>query len=203
VPQRMERGSSVSVRGRRSNSVCVGGTNAYRGAVAERKRKTIGPKMMLEVFKRDGYTCQICGRSPAFTPGLELEVDHREPFSKGGADSLDNYQTLCQRCNRGKGNSAELNRAIAADIDALLDQINPEIRPTLSSSGATRVVANHEDFVQLARSNEALTPPMYRIALTTNTVVGYGAGGRLGIYTVRDSGGPKAVFDIAVGHAVS
>ncbi len=166
--------------------------------MSERKRRTIGPKTKLEVFKRDGYTCQICGRSPACTPGLELEVDHREPFSTGGADSLENYQTLCQRCNRGKGNSAELNRAIAADIDALLDEINPAIRQALILHGAARVVANQEDFVQLMRSTEALTPRIYHIALTTNTVVGHGAGNSLGIYTLTDNGGVKAVFDIAV-----
>jgi hypothetical protein len=65
--------------------------------VDQRKRKNPTAKTRLEVFKRDRYTCQICGRSPAITPGLELEVDHREPFSKGGADSLHNYQTLMQR----------------------------------------------------------------------------------------------------------
>jgi len=166
--------------------------------VDQRKRKNPTAKTRLEVFKSDRYTCQICGRSPVITPGLELEVDHREPFSKGGADSLDNDQTLCQRCNRGKGNRAELNRAIAADFGVLLDQINPAIRMTLASAGAARVVANHEEFVHLVRSNEALAPPLYRTELTTNTVIGYGAGGTMGIYTVRDTGGAKAVFDIGV-----
>jgi hypothetical protein len=61
-------------------------------------------------------------------PGLELEVDHVEPFSKGGADALGNYQTLCQRCNRGKGNHEDLNKSLAADITVLLDEINPAIR---------------------------------------------------------------------------
>jgi 5-methylcytosine-specific restriction endonuclease McrA len=97
----------------------------HREVVDQRKRKIPTAKTRLEVFKTDRYTCQICGRSPAITPGLELEVDHRQPFSKCGADSLDNYQTLCQRCNRGKGDRAELNRAIAADVEVLLDQINP------------------------------------------------------------------------------
>jgi hypothetical protein len=69
---------------------------------------------------------------------------------------------------------------------------------TLASAGAARVVANHEEFVHLVRSNEALAPPLYRTELTTNTVIGYGAGGTVGIFTVRDTGGAKAVFDIWV-----
>lgn len=96
--------------------------------MAERKRKPPNARERLEVLKRDRYTCVICGRSPAIMPGLELEVDHVEPFSKGGADALGNYQTLCQRCNRGKGNHEDLNKSLAADITVLLDEINPAIR---------------------------------------------------------------------------
>jgi hypothetical protein len=67
---------------------------------------------------------------------------------------------------------------------------------TLASARAARVVANHEEFVHLVRSNEALAPLLYRIELTTHTVIRYRAGGTMGIYTVRDTGGAKAVFDI-------
>lgn len=172
----------------------------YRAAVESRTRKKITPKITLEVFKRDGYACQVCGRSPVTTPGLELEVDHREPFSKGGSDSLENYQTLCQRCNRGKGNNAGLNRAIEADIEILLDDINPRIRQAIQSAGAARVVANQEDFTHLARALESLASRQYLVHLTTNTVVGYRAGASLGIYTLRDSGGAKVVFDIVAAH---
>jgi 5-methylcytosine-specific restriction endonuclease McrA len=34
--------------------------------------------------------------------GIELEFDHRIPVSEGGTDALDNLQTLCSHCNRGK-----------------------------------------------------------------------------------------------------
>ena len=33
---------------------------------------------------------------------MVLEVDHVEPASKGGTDSIDNLVTACKRCNRGK-----------------------------------------------------------------------------------------------------
>ncbi len=106
-----------------------------------------GARVTLEVLKRDRYTCRICGRSPVTVDGLDLEVDHVQRFSKGGADALANYQTLCQRCNRGKGNREDLNRTLAAEIAVLLDDINPEIRPLIERSGSASVVANNEDYV--------------------------------------------------------
>ena len=51
------------------------------------------------VLKRDGFTCVHCG---ANGPGVRLEVDHKVPVAKGGTDALDNLQTLCFECNRGK-----------------------------------------------------------------------------------------------------
>jgi len=166
--------------------------------MAERKRKAPSAKVRLEVLQRDNYSCVICGRSPVTVPGLILEVDHVEPFSKGGADALANYQTLCQRCNRGKGDHAELNKTLAADIAVVLDDINPQIRQQLVSGHATRVVANHEDFVRLVRANESHDPPLYVICQSTSVALGTGALGGEGISTVQDTGGVKAIFDIAV-----
>ena len=37
------------------------------------ERKPIGKKMRFEVFKRDKFTCQYCGRK---APDVILEVDH-------------------------------------------------------------------------------------------------------------------------------
>jgi 5-methylcytosine-specific restriction protein A len=47
-------------------------------------------------LERDGYACRLCG-------GTErLSVDHRVPRSRGGADTLDNLQTLDGRCHDAK-----------------------------------------------------------------------------------------------------
>lgn len=56
------------------------------------------------VMRRDRFTCQQCGRSPATTAGLELELDHVTPWSKGGLTTLENLRTLCSDCNSGKSN---------------------------------------------------------------------------------------------------
>ena len=58
-------------------------------------------KIRFDVFKRDNFTCQYCGRTP---PAVVLELDHVIPKAKGGADSIDNYITACFDCNRGKRN---------------------------------------------------------------------------------------------------
>ncbi|MDC0273915.1 HNH endonuclease [Planctomycetaceae bacterium] len=71
------------------------------------KRASRNPPLSLRFFvlKRDNFRCNGCGRSPASTSGLELEVDHIQPWSKGGDTVATNLQTLCFDCNRGKGAS--------------------------------------------------------------------------------------------------
>lgn len=57
-------------------------------------------KIRFEVFKRDAFTCQYCGRTP---PQVTLELDHIIAKSNGGLDRIENYITACFDCNRGKG----------------------------------------------------------------------------------------------------
>lgn len=52
-----------------------------------------------EVFKRDEFTCQYCGRK---SPEIVLEVDHIVPVAGGGVDDVINLRTSCWECNRGK-----------------------------------------------------------------------------------------------------
>ena len=74
----------------------------------EATRRTTGrdPSLRLRwhVLQRDHFTCCACGASPAFTPSIELHVDHIVPWSKGGETVLENLQTLCSVCNLGKSN---------------------------------------------------------------------------------------------------
>ena len=64
------------------------------------KRVALSKSLWFEVFKRDLFTCQYCGRK---APDVILEVDHIKPVSKGGDNSIENLVTACWDCNRGKG----------------------------------------------------------------------------------------------------
>ncbi len=57
-------------------------------------------KDRFEVFKRDSFTCQYCGRE---APEVVLQADHIHPKSKGGSDDISNLVTSCWDCNIGKG----------------------------------------------------------------------------------------------------
>jgi hypothetical protein len=61
-------------------------------------------RLRWQILKRDRFTCCSCGASPALTIGVELHVDHKIPWSKGGKTIIENLQTLCSHCNLGKSN---------------------------------------------------------------------------------------------------
>lgn len=83
------------------------------------RREPIPKKMRFEVFKRDSFTCQYCGR---MAPDVILEVDHIKPVSKGGKTELLNLVTSCKDCNRGKGpRSLDDNSAIRKQQQQLKD----------------------------------------------------------------------------------
>ena len=63
-------------------------------------RQSIPDRVRHEVLKRDGYRCRECGASK--DEGVTLEIDHIVPVAKGGTNDIDNLQTLCKKCNRGK-----------------------------------------------------------------------------------------------------
>lgn len=63
--------------------------------------RTARPKLRFEVFRRDSYRCQYCGRA---APEYPLHVDHIVPWSKGGETSIENLVTSCRECNLGKSN---------------------------------------------------------------------------------------------------
>ena len=52
----------------------------------------------LEVFNRDQYTCQYCGRQ-----AKELTLDHVIPRRRGGEHAWENVVSACKVCNRHKG----------------------------------------------------------------------------------------------------
>lgn len=65
-------------------------------------RRIIPTWVKLEVWKRDGGKCSLCGEE------TDLHFDHIIPFSKGGSsNTLENVQLLCGRHNLQKHDKIE------------------------------------------------------------------------------------------------
>jgi len=67
----------------------------------ERMIKRPRPKVKLnkqEIFRRDHYTCQYCGKSKS-----DLTLDHVIPRRLGGSHTWENLTTACHVCNHKKG----------------------------------------------------------------------------------------------------
>lgn len=73
-------------------------------SIPEEDRREIKLGLRYKILSRDNFKCKRCGDSPATNPTCKLHVDHIVPFSKGGKTTPDNLQTLCDKCNIGKGN---------------------------------------------------------------------------------------------------
>jgi HNH endonuclease len=64
------------------------------------------PENRSRVFERDGYICKYCGKQlTRFTATL----DHIQPVSEGGENSLENLVTACLSCNSRKTNKPVMN----------------------------------------------------------------------------------------------
>jgi len=85
------------------------------------KRKGLSKKLRFEVFKRDSFCCQYCGRS---APDVLLVVDHIEPVSKGGVNALVNLITACRDCNSGKAGRLLSDESVALKQKKQLDELN-------------------------------------------------------------------------------
>ncbi|SRR6266487_677724 len=62
--------------------------------------RAIPQHVVNQVFQMHNGRCAECG---AFGKGVELQVDHRIPFSRGGSSDISNLQLLCSVCNKKKG----------------------------------------------------------------------------------------------------
>jgi hypothetical protein len=70
-----------------------------------REVRIINVVLRYQILRRDRFRCRACGRSHATNPEVQLQVDHIIPWSQGGSSRVENLQTLCNRCNRGKADS--------------------------------------------------------------------------------------------------
>lgn len=77
------------------------------------------------LFRRDHYQCQYCGKKPKTT---DLTIDHILPRSKGGTSTWENCVLACIRCNTRKGSKT-------------LDEANLKLRRTPIRPTWTRLFA--------------------------------------------------------------
>ncbi len=75
--------------------------NLYALGAARRITRGLSLRRRFEIFKRDDFTCQYCGRNVK-KHKVVLAVDHIFPKRKGGEDRLSNFITSCSDCNLGK-----------------------------------------------------------------------------------------------------
>jgi 5-methylcytosine-specific restriction endonuclease McrA len=88
--------------------------NAAKHRDAERTRRArkidagVGEVNEAEVFRRDGWVCQLCGepvdKRLVWPDPLSASLDHVVPLSLGGEHSPFNCQLAHLRCNVSKGN---------------------------------------------------------------------------------------------------
>jgi len=70
------------------------------------KRGYISKYDRFKVLKRQEWRC-LCGKRLKFSSKQDYgcdtaHIDHIKPLSKGGVDSIENYQALCPDCNLHK-----------------------------------------------------------------------------------------------------
>ncbi len=78
------------------------------------------PLSKKNIFIRDLYTCQYCGKKIKSSP----TIDHIIPKSRGGSFSWTNVVTACVKCNQKKGNKLP--------SEAGLTLIRKPVMPTIS-----------------------------------------------------------------------
>jgi len=78
------------------------------------------PLSKKNIFIRDGYICQYCGKKIKSRP----TIDHIVPKSRGGDFSWTNVVTACIRCNQKKG--------CKLPSEASMSLIKRPVKPTIS-----------------------------------------------------------------------
>lgn len=112
---------------------------------------TLSVRTRFEVFKRDRFTCQYCGKHP---PDVLLEADHIVPRAAGGSDDIGNLTTACTDCNRGKGGrmlEEGISPAVNADAIAEMQERIEQAKAYMETLGSFEQILKQ----QVWRVNEA------------------------------------------------
>ena len=67
--------------------------------IVRKSQRRLEEKIIWNVFRRDNYTCQYCGKND-----VPLTVDHVVRWENMGQTHEDNLITACKKCNNTRGN---------------------------------------------------------------------------------------------------
>lgn len=84
-------------------------------------RRPLRQSVRFEVFKRDSFCCQYCGKA---APDVVLNCDHIKPVAKGGTNDILNLITACFDCNSGKSDKELSDQSALAKQKRQLDELN-------------------------------------------------------------------------------
>jgi 5-methylcytosine-specific restriction endonuclease McrA len=93
-------------------------------------RRTV-PFSRRNLYRRDGFRCQYCGRK---RNTADLSIDHVVPRSRGGRTTWENCVLSCIPCNVRKGNRP----AVEAGMALVKAPLRPAWTPYLLVSTAHR-----------------------------------------------------------------
>ena len=82
-----------------------------KGHVAENARSAKERRWLRrQLIRKYGGRCVLCGEQVVLQEGClnSATIDHVIPLSKGGADTINNMQLACAKCNHDKGDSIEI-----------------------------------------------------------------------------------------------
>lgn len=111
-------------RGIKTTSVVIKIPAVVRLLNAFRRHKKPVRFSRVNIYGRDKYTCQYCGKKKSIN---ELTYDHILPRAQGGKTNWLNIATACMPCNAKKGNRTPAQ----AGMKLLRPPFQPEATPTL------------------------------------------------------------------------
>ena len=121
------------------------------------ERKAISKSIRFEVFKRDKFTCQYCGKS---APEAVLHIDHIQPVSHDGNNDITNLITACSECNMGKGARELSDDAVIVKRKAQLDELQErrEQLEMMMNWQSALIDFENEEVENVAEIMDSMTP---------------------------------------------
>jgi len=132
------------------------------------KRKSLSKKTRFEVFKRDNFRCQYCGRG---VPEVILQVDHIKPVKEGGDISLLNLITCCFDCNHGKKARELEDTTVPEKQEAELSKMFDEFREKQAIAKLREEVLQQQEYAKEMIQKEILFLTNDKYTLNNNGIL--------------------------------